>query len=168
MSEDTIGKQVFTGDETWDTNDDSDKDRLANEVLTENEDLLRESREVMMRRGSLSDRDPGVPAYRFSLAFEILQQVAIKASQDNRADKEKFEQLVEEFRSLVEPYGLQPSDLEREAAYSAKLGERTSKLRRLMNEHGDRMNQLTRLVFSGTEAVTEGVSDEEEDGPIGD
>lgn len=168
MGNDTIGNQVFTGDETWDRNDESDKKNLVNQVLTENEDLLIESREVFTRRGSLSDRDPGVAAYRFSLAFELLQQAAIKANTNKRAEVEKLYKLIDEFEDLVEPYGLQPSDLEKEAADSADLGQRTSKLRRLMNANGDRMNQLTRLIISGTEAVTEGVSDDEEEGPIGE
>jgi hypothetical protein len=168
VGNDTIGNQVFTGDETWDRNDDQDRESLMNQVLTENEDLLREAREAFNRRGSLQDRDPGVKASRFAMAYELLQQATWKAAQDKRSNEEKFDLLLQEFQDVTEPYGLTPSQLDEEARQSAKQHQQTAKLRRLLNSESDRMTFLTRKVISGTEAITEGVSDDEDEGPIDD
>lgn len=168
MGNDTIGNQVFTGDETWEREDDSDRENLMNQVLRENEDLLREAREAFNRRDDLSDREPGVKASRFAMAYELFQQAAWKATLDKRANEDKFELLLQEFKKVTEGYGLTPSQLDEEARRSAKQHRQTAKLRRLLENESDRMTFLTRKVISGTEAITEGISDEEEDGPIED
>ena len=167
MGNDTITQQVFTGDETWDRKDDSDRENLMNQVLTENIDLLAEARESFTRRGRLSDREPGYQAVRFAMAYEVLQQAAWKATKDKRADEDKFALLLQEFEKVVEPYGFTPSQLEEEARRSADQHMLTAKLRNLLDEQGDRMRFLTRKVISGTEAITEGISDDEDEGPIG-
>lgn len=168
MVNDTIGNQVFTGDETWDRNDDSDRQRLMNQVLRENKDLLEEARKAFNRRSRLSEREPGVQVTRFAMAYELLQQAAWKSTLDKRADEEKFELLLQEFEAIAKRQGLNVSLLEEEARKSADQHQLNKKIRRLLKSDGNRMRFLTRKVISGTEAITEGISDEEDDGPIED
>ena len=168
MGNDTIGNQVFTGDETWERDDEKDRENLMNQVLTENEDLLGEARKAFTRRDKLSEREPGVQVIRFATAYELLQQAAWKATHDNRAEEEKFDIFLREFESIADRHNLNVSQLEEEARKSARQHQLTRKIDDLLKEDGDRMRFLTRKVISGTEAITEGVSDEEDEGPIGE
>lgn len=167
MGNDTIGQQVFTGDETWEREDDSERENLMNQVLRENEDLLREAREAFTRRSSLSEREPGVQVTRFAMAYELLQQAAWKATQDKRAEEEKFDLFLREFEAIAERHGMNVSQLEEEARKSAKQHQLRANIREPLEEDGDRMRFLTRKVISGTEAITEGISDEEDESPFG-
>lgn len=166
MSQDTVEQQIrerhtFRVDDEWTQRDEKDKQDLFNQVFENQELKLIKTREAINQLDSPFERDADVVGWLYYFAFEIINDAANTAKTQNReANAEKFDSLADEFLATL-PDGMTPYNMKQLSKQSQKIGRTPARLRRVMEDRGEKIIQLISFAYSGTEAVTEGTSDEE-------
>ena len=165
-----IESQVFRVDDEWSNRDESEKENILNKVFRKRERALIQAREALDMRYSMKSNAGAEVGWLFYFAYENINAAVNKASIDGNDVSEKLEELVDEFHEalryedeygeVVEHRPYQMLEWSQEAEDS--LGRMPSPMRKLMDENGDKIHQLIGFAYSGTEAVTEGSSEEEE------
>lgn len=169
--DDVIDSQVFRIDDEWSNRDESEKEKILNKVFRKRERALIQAREALDIRYSIESNAGAEVGWLYWFAYENLNAAANKARIDDNSVSEKIEELVSEFQEALKirddngnvvkefrPYQMLQWSQEAEGI----LGRMPASMRKLMEENGGKIHQLIGFAYSGTEAVTEGSSEEDE------
>jgi hypothetical protein len=172
---DALENQVFRIDDEWNRSDETEKEDVMNSVLEKRERALRKAREAMDQRYS-QGTNPGAVGWLFYFAYENLNAAVNQANIQDSDVSDKLEELVQEFHDalkirdrggeVVEEYT--PYDMQEWSEVAEDIGRKPAPMRRVMQENGEKIQQLIGFAYSGTEAVTEGSSEDETMGPEGE
>jgi len=171
--EDKREQQVFRIDDDWNRSDEKEKESVMNSVLQKRERALLKAREAMDQRYS-QGTSPGTVGWLFYFAYENLNAAVNQANIQNRDVSEKLEELVQEFHDAVKIYDgddvveeYTPYDMKKWSQEAEDIGRMPAPMRDVMDANGEKIQQLIGFAYSGTEAVTEGSSEDETKGPEG-
>jgi hypothetical protein len=171
---DALENQVFRIDDEWSRSDEKDKEDVMNSVLEKRERALRKAREALDQRYS-QGTNPGAVGWLFYFAYENLNAAVNQANIQDSEVSGKLEELVEEFHEAVKIYDgdevveeYTPYDMQEWSQLAEDIGRKPAPMRRVMQENGEKIQQLIGFAYSGTEAVTEGSSEDETMGPEGE
>lgn len=167
---DSIESQVFRIDDDWSRSDEKEKENVLNKVFKKRERALRKAREALDQRYSQGS-SPAAVGWLFYFAFENLNAAVNQANIDGDDVSEKLEELVDEFYEALTIYDedrdevrerYTPHDMLEWSQEAEDINRKPARMRRVMRENGEKINQLIGFAYSGTEAVTEGSSEEED------
>jgi predicted ABC-class ATPase len=154
-------RNTYRVGEDWNRDDEQDKVDVFNNVFQKNSWALERARELISKYYDPSKPDSAVIGHLYWLAYNNLNS-AVNEAKTHDVDKEKFEAVVTEFEETAPPRKMKEwSRIARENR------QQPAKLRRVLEEHGNKIDQLISFAYAGTEAVKEGASDEDEDSIIG-
>lgn len=167
--EDVIENQVFRVDDDWSSREESEKENILNKVFRKREQALMQAREALDQRYGQGSSAGAEVGWLYWFAYENLNAAVNKARIDGNSVSEKLEDLVDEFQEALLYENEQgnvvqhrPHDMlawSQEAEDS--LGRMPAGMRKLMKHNGGKIHQLIGFAYSGTEAVTEGSSEDE-------
>lgn len=169
--QDAIERQVFRVDDDWSRSDEKEKENVLNKVFKKRERALLQAREAIDRLYSTGTNAGAEVGWLYWFAYDNVN-AAVNQSKISDSDvTERLEDLVGEFHDavkirdedgeVVEEYT--PHDLKKWSQQAeSSLGRMPAQMRRLMDANGGKINQLISFAYSGTEAVTEGSSEEDD------
>lgn len=172
---DAIQQQVFRIDDDWSRSDEKEKEDVMNSVLEKRERALRKAREALDQRYS-QGTNPGAVGWLFYFAYENLNAAVNQSNIQGSDVSEKLEELVQEFHEAVKIYDedrdevveeYTPHDMLEWSQEAEDIRRMPAQMRRVMDANGEKIHQLIGFAYSGTEAVTEGSSEDETMGPEG-
>jgi len=167
---DAINNQQFRIDDEWDRSDEREKENVMNSVLEKRERALKKAREAMDQRYS-QGTNPGAVGWLFYFAYENLNAAVNQSNINGDGVSEKLEELVQEFHDVLklEEKGrkFSPYDMLEWSQEADDINRMPAPMRQVMDENGEKIHQLIGFAYSGTEAVTEGSSEDENMGPEG-
>jgi hypothetical protein len=168
--EDAIENQVFRIDEDWSRSDEKEKEDILNQVFKKRERALVQAREAIDQLYSPGSNAGAEVGWLYWFAYDNINAAVNQARISDSDVSEKLEDLVEEFHDAVKIYGedgeevvrgYTPYDMKRWSQEAeGSLGRMPAPMRKLMRANGGKINQLISFAYSGTEAVTEGSSEE--------
>lgn len=169
---DAIERQKFRIDDDWNRSDEKEKEDVLNQVFQKRERALLQAREAIDQLYSPGSNAGAEIGWLYWFAYDNIN-AAVNQSKISDSDvTEKLEDLVEEFHDAVKIYDedgeevveeYTPYDLKRWSQEAeGSLGRMPARMRKLMEANGGKINQLISFAYSGTEAVTEGSSEEDE------
>jgi hypothetical protein len=172
-NEDVRDQQVFRIDDEWNRSDEKEKEDVLNNVFEKRERALRKAREALDQRYS-QGTSPGAVGWLFYFAYENLNAAVNQANIQDSDVSEKLEELVDEFHEAVKIYDgddvveeYTPHDMLVWSEEAEDINRMPAPMRKVMDANGEKIQQLIGFAYSGTEAVTEGSSEEETKGPEG-
>lgn len=167
--EDAIERQVFRIDDDWSRSDEREKENILNKVFEKRERALRKAREALDQRYSAGTSYGAEVGWLYFFAYENLNAAVNQANIEGNDVSEKLEELVEEFHEalkirdrsgeVVDQYS--PHDMLQWSREAGQIHRVPARMRKVMDENGGRIHQLIGFAYSGTEAVTEGSSEDE-------
>ncbi len=147
-----------------------------NAVLRKRERALRKAREAMDQRYSRGTNAGTEIGWLYFFAYENLNAAVNQANLNGDGVSEKLEDLVHEFHEAVKIYDREgeevvkeytPHDMLKWSQEAEEIRRMPAPMRKVMDENGEKIHQLIGFAYSGTEAVTEGSSEDENRGPEG-
>lgn len=165
-----IESQKFRIDDDWSNRDESKKENILNKVFRKRERALKQARQALDQRYSQDTNAGAEVGWLYWFAYENINAAVNKARIDDNDVSEKLEDLVEEFHEALryedEDSGdvvqYRPQDM---LAWSqdaeGSLRRMPHPMREVMKHNGGKIHQLIGFAYSGTEAVTEGSSEDE-------
>jgi hypothetical protein len=168
---DAIESQLFRIDDDWNRSDEKEKEDILNQVFKNREKALLQAREAIDLLYSPGTNAGAEVGWLYWFAYDNVNAAVNRAKISDSDVSEKLEDLVESFHEamkirdedgeIVEEYT--PHDMKMWSQRAdGSLGRMPAQMRRLMEANGEKINQLISFAYSGTEAVTQGSSDEEE------
>lgn len=167
---DAIQQQVFRVDDDWSRRDEREKENVLNQVFEKRERALLQARESIDQLYSQGTNAGAEVGWLFWFAYENVNAAVNQAKISDNDVSERLEELVEEFREAMKirdddgevvreytPYDMKKWSQEAEDS----LGRMPSPMDDVLDANGGKINQLISFAYSGTEAVTEGSSDDE-------
>jgi hypothetical protein len=167
---DAIESQKFRIDDDWSRSDEKEKENVLNKVFKKRERALRKAREALDQRYSQGS-SPAAVGWLFYFAFENLNAAVNQANIEDNDVSEKLDELVDEFYDALRIYdedrdevveSYTPHDMLEWSQEAEDLRGKPAPMRKVMRANGEKIHQLIGFAYSGTEAVTEGSSEEEE------
>ncbi|ELY83678.1 hypothetical protein [Natrinema altunense] len=161
---DQIEKQVFHVDEEWSQEDEREKQNVLDEVFKQRPLALRKARRGMDALQDAREEDADVIGYLYWLAYNTVNAAVNYARVNDDSSREKLEELEEEFRETLKTDEIEitPYELKKLSREAKKINRTPARLRRLMEERGERIQHLIGFAYAGTEAVRDGAGGEEE------
>jgi len=165
----SIENQVFRLDDDWSRSDEQEKENILNKVFRKRDRALRKAREALDQRYSQGS-SPAAVGWLFYFAFENLNAAVNQANIEDNDVSEKLEELVDEFYEALKIYDEEgeevkesytPQDMLEWSQTAEDLGRKPARMRRVMKSNGEKIQGLIGFAYSGTEAVTEGSSEED-------
>lgn len=165
----SIENQVFRLDDDWSRSDEQEKENILNKVFRKRERALRQARQALDQRYSQDTNSGAEVGWLYWFAYENLNAAVNKARVHDSDVSEKLEDLVDEFHDALEYENEQGSVVRHRPhdmlAWSQQaegsLRRMPATMRKLINANGGKIHQLIGFAYSGTEAVTEGSSEED-------
>jgi len=169
---DAIERQVFRVDDDWSRSDEKEKEDILNQVFRKRERALLQAREAIDQLYSSGTNAGAEIGWLYWFAYDNMNAAVNQARISDSDVPEKLEDLVDEFHDAVKIYDEDGEEVVREyTPYDMKkwsqeaegsLGRMPAPMRKVMDANGGKINQLISFAYSGTEAVTEGSSEEDE------
>lgn len=167
--DDAIESQVFRIDDDWNNRDEKEKENILNKVFRKRERALRQARQALDQRYSQGSNAGAEVGWLYWFAYENINAAVNKARIDDNDVSEKLEELVQEFHEALRYENSQESVVQHRPqdmlAWSQEaedsIGRMPAGMRKLMKHNGGKIHQLIGFAYSGTEAVTEGSSEDE-------
>ena len=169
---DAIERQVFRVDDDWSRSDEKEKEDILNQVFRKRERALLQAREAIDQLYSSGTNAGAEIGWLYWFAYDNMNAAVNQARISDSDVSEKLEDLVDEFHDAVKIYDedgegvvreYTPHDMKKWSQEAeGSLGRMPAPMRKVMDANGGKINQLISFAYSGTEAVTEGSSEEDE------
>jgi len=168
---DAVERQVFRIDDDWSRSDEKEKEDILNQVFKKRERALLQAREAIDQLYSPGTNAGAEVGWLYWFAYDNVNAAVNQAKISDSDVTEKLEDLVESFHEAMK---IRDEDGEVQEEYTPhdmkmwsqraddSLGRMPARMRRLMEANGGKINQLISFAYSGTEAVTEGSSEEDD------
>lgn len=152
-------RNVFEVSDDWTEEEEEQKISAMDRYFSKNRDAL-----MNARRGYDALMGYDEPSYKvvgglYSLAFTAVQNAAneAKMASDEELNPELFQEIEKEFLQTVDPQLLE--DLSQQAQ---DIDRKPARLRRILDENGNKIRNLITYAFSGTEVTKFEDTDAEE------
>ena len=156
VQEELISQYQFYPDDYGEEQEQQKKDWL-NQAAEDREAFNRETRRALEEYISPRQSAPGTTAKLYFLAYDTLCAV-IRKGQLQEADIEPFLKIRQEFEETADP-----GRMKMLADQADRLNRMPRELRDIMEEDGTKITQLVSWTFEGTEPLSRGAADREED-----
>ncbi|MFU1780279.1 hypothetical protein ACM16X_02735 [Haloarcula japonica] len=167
---DQIESQIFRVGEDWTKRDKRKKENIFNQVFKDRPLALRKAREGMDALQDARSEDADTIGYLYWLAYDTVNAAVNQARISDDDSVEKLEELRKEFEEALDlgDVKLSPYEVKKLSRKSKKIRRTPARLRRLMEEKGEKIHQLIGFAYAGTEAVQMGAGNEDESPSISD